>query len=235
LVNFTIRKTFDSAIPTSVSKILATLHRTTFNNPDCQKKFIKIIKKNIFYFEFTNPAKNLEKSISRISPENFGLVPQDCLKFFILYQRYSSLGEAVTELKNSWHPCCLTHNDLKLNNILIHQDWESSLSEQLDEGIMRLIDWERCAWGDPAFDLGTIIASYLQMWLSSLLVASSIQIEESLRLAEIPLEFLQPSTLALTKSYLRNFPMILEYCPDFLGGVTTPLEARQGKALTHLW
>jgi 5-methylthioribose kinase len=209
------KKDFYSAIPTSVGKILATLHRTTFNNPDC-KKFLSKYSKDKNNFEFTNPAKMLEKSISRISPEIFGLVPQDCLKFFIFYQRYSSLVEAVTELKDSWHPCCLTHNDLKLNNILIHQDWEPSLSEQLDEGIIRLIDWERCAWGDPAFDLGTIIASYLQMWLSSLVVASSILIEESLRLAETPLEFLQPSILALTQSYLRNFPMILEYRPDFL-------------------
>jgi thiamine kinase-like enzyme len=209
------KKACYSAIPTSLGKILATLHKTTFNNPDCQENLTQISEKKI-HSEFTNPAKNLQKSISRISPEIFGLVPQDCLKFFIFYQRYSSLGEAVTELKDSWHPCCLTHNDLKLNNILIHQDWEPSLSEQLDEGIMRLIDWERCAWGDPAFDLGTIIASYLQMWLSSLVVASSIQIEESLRLAETPLEFLQPSILALTKSYLRNFPMILEYRPDFL-------------------
>ncbi|MFB2979616.1 phosphotransferase family protein [Microseira sp. BLCC-F43] len=104
------------------------------------------------------------------------MVPPDCLKFFILYQRYSSLGEAVAELKDAWHPCCLTHNNLKLNNILIHKDWERS-PKQLDEGMLRLIDWERCAWGDPAFDLGTIIASYLQLWLSSLVVASSIQIE----------------------------------------------------------
>lgn len=143
------------------------------------------------------------------------MVPPDCLKFFILYQRYSSLGEAVAELKDAWHPCCLTHNDLKLNNILIDKDWERS-PKQLDEGMLRLIDWERCAWGDPAFDLGTIIASYLQLWLSSLVVASSIQIEESLRLAETPLELLQPSILAIAKAYLSNFPMILEYRPDFL-------------------
>jgi len=208
-------KDFDTAIATAVGKILATLHRTTFNQPDCQEFLAKFSEEKT-HSEFSNPAKSLERSISRISPEIFGMVPPDCLKFFILYQRYSSLGEAVTELKDSWHPCCLTHNDLKLNNLLIHQDWERPLSEELDQAMIRLIDWERCALGDPAFDLGTIIASYLQMWLSSLVVASSIQIEESLRLAETPLELLQPSILALTKAYLRNFPMILEYRPDFL-------------------
>ncbi|AFZ59465.1 phosphotransferase [Anabaena cylindrica FACHB-243] len=215
-------KVFPSAIAASVGKILATLHRTTFNQPDCQDFLAKFSEEKI-HFEFSNPAKNLEKGISRISPEIFGMVPPECLKFFILYQRYNSLAEAVTELKDAWHPCCLTHNDLKLNNILIDRDGErqlrlpkASLSEELDAGMMRLIDWERCAWGDPAFDLGTIIASYLQIWLSSLVVASSIQIEESLRLAETPLELLQSSILALTKAYLRNFPMILEYRPDFL-------------------
>jgi hypothetical protein len=105
----------------------------------------------------------------------------------------------------------LTHNDLKLNNILVHSRWE-----QLDNCLVRLIDWEACSWGDPAFDLGTLVASYLGIWLSSLVVDPTIELEESLRLAVTPLEVLQPSILALIRSYLNAFPMILEYRPDFI-------------------
>ncbi len=153
----------------------------------------------------------LIRGLERIGPEIFGLVPADGLKFFALYQRYESLGQAMRELAGAAKPCCLTHNDLKLNNILLHTDWEQETSN-----IVRLIDWERSSWGDPAFDLGTLIASYLQIWLSSLVVSTSLTIEESLRLAAIPLEQLQPSIAALTRAYFDNFPEILEHRPDFL-------------------
>jgi hypothetical protein len=79
-----------------------------------------------------------------------------------------------------------------------------------------LIDWEACSWGDPAFDLGTLLASYLRIWLSSLIVDPTLELAESLSLAMIPLEEIQPSILALIRAYLDAFPMILEYHQDFI-------------------
>jgi hypothetical protein len=82
--------------------------------------------------------------------------------------------------------------------------------------LIRVIDWEACTWGDPAFDLGTLLASYLKIWLSSLIVDPTLELEESLNLAMIPLEVLQPSILALIRAYLDTFPRILESHPDFI-------------------
>ncbi len=124
------------------------------------------------------------------------------------------MGKAIAELGNAVTPSCLTHNDLKLNNILLSKDWQDS-----SNNIIRLIDWERSAWGDPAFDLGTLITSYVQIWLGSLVISNSLSIEESLRLAITPLELLQPSIATLTQAYLNAFPEILEHRPDFLGRV----------------
>ncbi|MDV2996886.1 MAG: hypothetical protein N4J56_006591 [Chroococcidiopsis sp. SAG 2025] len=149
--------------------------------------------------------------MERIEPEIFGLVPADGLRFFALYQRYDSLGRAIAQLVSGFTPTCLTHNDLKLNNILLHTNWQQSTNS-----IVRLIDWERAAWGDPAWDLGTVISSYVQIWLGSLLISKSLSIEESLRLAMTPLELLQPSISTLTQAYLNTFPRILEHRPDFL-------------------
>jgi hypothetical protein len=61
-----------------------------------------------------------------------------------------------------------------------------------------------------------LIGSYLQIWLNSLVVSKSIDIEESLRMAMTPLEQLQPSIAALVTAYIGNFPEILECRPDFL-------------------
>ncbi|MBD1943770.1 aminoglycoside phosphotransferase family protein [Coleofasciculus sp. FACHB-712] len=200
-------------IAASVGAILATIHRSTLDRQEYQDFFSQNSEGvNI------HQAPKVSRGLERIGPEVFGLVPADGLKFFALYQRYDSLGKAIKELRDNFEPCCLTHNDLKLNNILLHKDWEQILSKtyQSSDSIVRLIDWERSSWGDPAFDLGMLIASYLQIWLSSLVISKSIDIEESLRLAMTPLDQLQPSIAALTRAYLGNFPEILEHRPDFL-------------------
>ncbi|MDZ8054649.1 MAG: phosphotransferase family protein [Aulosira sp. ZfuVER01] len=203
---YTKENSFPTEIATAIGTILGTIHRDTFNNQEYQEFF-------------SNPSDNLMvdqvsylvRRLERVEPEIFGLIPDDGLKFFALYQRYDSLGEAIAELGNAVIPSCLTHNDLKLNNILLQKDWQFSSNHTI-----RLIDWERSAWGDPAFDLGTLIGSYVQIWLGSLVISNSLSIEESLRLAITPLELLQPSIGVLTQAYLTSFPKIVENRPDFL-------------------
>lgn len=204
---------FPIGITTTIGSILAKIHRLTLDRQE-YRDFLAQSSDDVAI----NQASNLTRDLARIGPEVFGWVPVDGLKFFALYQRYDSLGKAIAELGTAFDPCCLTHNDLKLNNILLHIDWERAVSkpEQPDSSIIRVIDWERAAWGDPACDLGTLIASYLQIWLYSLVTSNSITIEESLRLATTPLELVQPSIAALAGAYFQHFPEILERRPDFL-------------------
>lgn len=201
-------KSFPREIPSSIGTILATLHRSTFN---CQKY-------QRFFSQYSDNSVDMQivpqviRLFNRISPEIFGQVPPEGLKFYALYQRYDSLEQAMEELGEAFRPGCVTHNDLKLNNVLLNSSWR-----QLDEqDTVRLIDWERSDWGDPAFDLGMLISGYLQIWLNNLAVSQSISIEESLCLTKFPLEMLQPSMLALTQTYLSTFPEILKQRPDFL-------------------
>jgi len=200
---------FPPEIAYAIGTALAGLHRTTFQRRE-YRDFMADAPQGEFRYGFYNPAQG----VGSISPEIFGTVPSDALKFYVLYQQYESLESAIADLAYEWNPCCLTHNDLKLDNILVHSRWQ-----QLDNCLVRLIDWEACAWGDPAFDLGTLLASYLQIWLKSLVVDHTIELEESLNLALIPLEILQPSIIALIRSYLNAFPMILEYRSDFISRV----------------
>ena len=200
---YTKEKSFTTEIATAIGTILAKIHRDTFNHQEYEDFFTK----NSVNF---NQISHLIRGLERVEPEIFGLVPDDGLKFLALYQRYDSLGQAIAELGQAVQPCCFTHNDLKLNNILLRNNWQDS------HNIIRLIDWERSGWGDPAFDLGTIIGHYIQIWLVSLVISNSLSIEESLRLAITPLEMLQPSIGALTKAYLSKFPEIIEHRPDYL-------------------
>lgn len=198
-------KDYPTEVATAIGSAIATIHRATFNQQN--------------YFEFFSqrqdssdvaPLNRTSQKLHRVTPEVFGSMPADGLKFIALYQRYDSLGKAIVELGESAQPSCLTHNDLKLNNLLLHDDWKNQANS------VRLIDWERCSWGDPALDLGMLVASYLQLWLSSLVVSQSIALEEALRLAMIPLDHLQPSIAAIAQAYLETFPEILQHRPDFL-------------------
>jgi len=197
---------FPTEIAGAIGTTLAALHRTTFQGKE-YRDFMATAPQGQFRYHFYNPAQG----IGSLDPAIFGKIPTEALKFHVLYQRYESLEAAIADLAYEWNPCCLTHNDLKLNNILIHARWN-----QLDNCLVRLIDWEACTWGDPAFDLGTILASYLQIWLESLVVDPSLELAESLQLAMTPLEEIQPSLITVLQAYLQAFPMILTYYPDFL-------------------
>ncbi len=197
---------FPAEIASAIGTTLAGLHRATFNKRE-YRDFMSTAPAGQFRYNFYNPVQGLPS----INPETFGIIPTEALQFYLLYQRYETLESAIADLAYQWQPCCLTHNDLQLNNILVHSRYQ-----QLDNCLIRLIDWEACGWGDPAFDLGTLLASYLRIWLSSLIVDPTLELEESLNLAMIPLEVLQPSILALIRSYLESFPSILEYHHDFI-------------------
>ncbi|MBW4496661.1 MAG: aminoglycoside phosphotransferase family protein [Oscillatoria princeps RMCB-10] len=199
-------KVFPTDIASAIGTVLAKVHRATFNRREYRDFFWTEPERAP-----TGTVPRLIRSLERIKPEIFGQVPSDGLKFFALYQRYESLQRATTELRTAFAPSCLTHNDLKLNNILFRTEGEES-----NDSTVRLIDWERSNWGDPGFDLGMLIASYLQIWLDSLVISKALSVDESLRLAETPLENIQPSIAALAEAYFAEFPEILEQRPDFL-------------------
>jgi hypothetical protein len=49
-----------------------------------------------------------------------------------------------------------------------------------------------------------------------LVISQSLDIQEALRLAIVPLEYLQPSITALIQAYFHKFPEIIEHRSDFL-------------------
>ncbi|MEH2063944.1 MAG: phosphotransferase [Nostoc sp.] len=198
---------FPPEIASAIGKVIASIHSLTFDHTDYQAFFTQKQEN-----ESSENLSYLINNLGRIGPEIFASVPSEGLKFFALYQRYDSLGQAIAELVNSLKPSCVTHNDLKLNNILLAKDWEQNIGNNT----IRLIDWERCSWGDPAFDLGTLIGSYLRIWLSSMITNKTMSIDQSLRMATTPLEVMQPSIANLLIAYLNHFPEILEHRPDFL-------------------
>jgi serine/threonine protein kinase len=190
------RQKWSLAIPAAIGKVIATVHQLTWERADYR------------YFLTQELGGELLTSyikIERLTPEIFAHTPADGIKFYTMYQRYESLEKAIDNLIARSKASCLIHGDFKLNNILL---------DPVDS-LIRPIDWERGTWGDPALDSGSLIASYLLLWLNSLVVQRTMSIEETLQLAVIPLNAIRPAISAFIRGYIRQFPEIIELDLDF--------------------
>ncbi|TVQ19251.1 MAG: hypothetical protein EA367_12305 [Leptolyngbya sp. DLM2.Bin15] len=200
---------YPRAIAAALGKALADIHQSTFNRIDYQAQLDAV--------ETIKVSPDFCSGLKRLTPEAFASMTNGALKFYELYQRYGELQDAIAHLRRIYAPCCLIHHDLKFNNVLLHHQWQALLSEsESAPAVLRLIDWEKWLWGDPALDVGEMIAGYLKIWLKSLVVSRDLSISLSLQLASIPLTTLQPSMVACIQAYLSAFPEILTQFPDFL-------------------
>jgi hypothetical protein len=207
---------FPVAIAHSLGRTLAKVHCNTWDRTAHQL--------------FLTPEKSSDRDIARppsfvrglerFGPGIFSKISTDGLDFWRLYQRYDSLHQAVAETAESYRACCLIHSDLEFRNILVKADESDAVNDASPtEASIKLIDWELFRWGDPAYDLGIVMASYLDLWLESLVVSKTIPLQTALQLATTPLELLQPSMTALIQSYISVFPAILDHQPNFLNRV----------------
>ena len=197
----------------AIGKSLASIHRQTFDRKQYREFLAQSIPDRSLDLE-SSYVDDLIRRLSRITPDIFAMMPIECHQFFKLYQRFPSLTRSIADLRQSIVPSCLIHNDLKLNNLLLDLQWQQPGSQ-----LIKLIDWERAAWGDPAFDLGCLLGSYLEIWLDGIVISNTLSINESLQLATTPLELLQPSLAALVEAYLESFPEIITTRIDYLDRV----------------
>lgn len=69
-------------------------------------------------------------------------------------QRSTTWSEALKKLADEWEPRAFVHGDLRFSNIL-------SPDPRHDGSALALIDWELSGPGDPAWDIGWVIAGIL--------------------------------------------------------------------------
>ncbi len=218
---------FSTTIAAVLGISLATLHQATFQRQEYRLE-LDPGKAGLTTDHYNVP--DFHGELENLTPDLFKRISVDGLMFYKLYQRSDHLSQAIAQLEADYAPCCLIHNDLKFNNILLHRDWPrwptsplpaspASLHLPDGQGIIRVIDWEQWAWGDPAFDVGAVVAEYLRLWLQSLRLSRDIDIAVALRLATIPLVTLQPSLTEFLQAYLSQFPRIGVRFPDFVDRV----------------
>jgi hypothetical protein len=212
---YRIKQAYPQEIGALIGANLAQIHRLTFKK-SIYRQFISQYTKR----RGAGKKPSFLDGLQKISPKIFGNICDDGIEFFKLYQRFPSFHQAVVDLYDNCEASCLTHNDIRFANYLIAEEALNDNNYRYDRQSLKLIDWEFFAWGDPALDLGTLIAQYLELWLNSLFVDSHTDLNISLSLATCPLPVIQPSLTAAISTYLTHFPEILGERPDYLLRVT---------------
>jgi hypothetical protein len=80
-------------------------------------------------------------------------------------QKHSDFGRALGSLREEWREETAIHGDWKLENCLV-----SPAGERI-----HAIDWEFANWGDPFWDIGTMLQSWWNLWVCR---SSACRIEE---------------------------------------------------------
>jgi len=108
-------------------------------------------------------------------------------------QSFPEFGALIDALEREWRPNCLIHSDVKGDNILV-------LSRRGGASAW-LLDWEMVALGDAAWDVGSMFADYLGLWVSSVPITGEHPAAHYLSLARFPLTRLRPAIRAFWASY----------------------------------
>lgn len=202
---------FPVEIAAALGKAIAIIHRSTWKNTTYQNYFTE----NYGDYDCIDSISDLIETLESYNAPGNRENASDARIFSQLYKRYPSFKQAIQQVDSLIDPSCLIHKDLKLNNILVHNDWSKSLSNS-QTNLIKIIDWEKWAWGDPTLDLGSIIASYLRIWLKSLVITKETELQKALKSAVTPLELIQPSLVKIIDSYINYFPQITQVYADFL-------------------
>ena len=207
------RMSFDSRIARIMGMNLAIIHSASYQQQQ-QREFLAQ------HIRFDKAARQpgFVQRLNNLNPSIFAKVCPDGMAFYKLYQRFPSFEQAVIELYEQIEPACLIHNDLTLDNFILDSQLDlDSDSIQIRAEQLKIIDWERITWGDPAVDLGMVVSEYVGgIWLGNLIADNCLDINTMLNLAIFPLETITPSLKAFLQGYLAQFPQIVSYRPDFL-------------------
>lgn len=99
--------------------------------------------------------------IHRPATEALGVQTPASLKLIALIQSEDRACRALDALRDAWRPSCLTHGDLKHENVLVAETVHQTVG-------VTLVDWEQAGSGDPLWDVASAAAAFLSEWMYAL-------------------------------------------------------------------
>ena len=111
-------------------------------------------------------------------------------------QSSDALCERLGELRNAGFDGTLVHGDLRWDNCLAVAAPGSRRRTRL-----LLVDWELAGRGAAGFDVGTVLAEYLRLWVGSIQIVDPRNPGRLMDQAGHPLVFMRPALRAFWSAY----------------------------------
>jgi hypothetical protein len=115
------------------------------------------------------------------------------LEILRIVQGSSAICRGLAALRAEWSGATPLHNDLRLENCLVETNRGGSR--------IKLVDWELAAPGDPAWEVGSFLASMAALWLFSMRGVPGMTADQVARTASIPLPRIGPGSRAFWRAY----------------------------------
>jgi hypothetical protein len=111
-----------------------------------------------------------------------------------IIQQNLEFQNLLDALGAEWRFDSLIHSDLKWDNILLFP----ALGGGFD---FRVVDWEMADFGDCAWDVGSVLHSFLMVWIRSMPIGSGLPPEHYVAMAAQPIEKMRSMLQAFWDAY----------------------------------
>jgi hypothetical protein len=177
------RGRFSTGVAAGVGRALGALHSESGDLPEDARRYAVLP----FGLSVHRPAVAWLRDLSAANVE---LIKR--------LQGAAGLVESLEEVRSEWRPECIVHNDYKSENCMVVR-----AADGRGTGV-RLVDWEAGGWGDPGWDVGSVLGDYLSIWLSSIPITGAEPPARWPELARFPLERMRPALRSFWDGYARS-------------------------------
>ena len=136
--------------------------------------------------------------VTKPVPTFGGLSPSDLARapgarFPELLAVVQEIDETLRSLRGAWKADCLVHGDFKDDNVMVGGSPE--------EPTVTFIDWEMAGWGDPLWDVGSMVGQFLYHWVASIQHGGGRDLASLVRDASVPFALVRSSAAAFASTY----------------------------------
>jgi thiamine kinase-like enzyme len=177
-----LKRRFPAALSAAVAHALAGLHRLPKDDP-----VLRSSHGPPWIFSLHRPALRHWRGLSSAN-----------LKVIEIIQGNPEFCRLLDDLQQDWRNDAFIHFDAKWDNCIVLEPSAPEYARGL-----RIVDWELAGLGDACWDVGSVLADYLSLWRSSVLVLDNQAPEYPLVDGQCRLERMQPAMRAFWRTYVR--------------------------------
>jgi aminoglycoside phosphotransferase (APT) family kinase protein len=118
-----------------------------------------------------------------------------------IVSKHNALPDCLDNLASNWRFDSFIHGDIKFENCVLSLSASSGITE------VKIVDWELADFGDPCWDVGSLLQAYLYLCIRPSLAQRGVSLEARLERAGHRTESMRSSVAAFWKSYCAGVSM----------------------------